>query len=77
MTTMVDYIPVGMRRGARVSWKTASGLNGSGEVISEIALDPWNVGHVLVAVDAPDGEEHRVIYCAVTWLTVVSEEIGA
>jgi hypothetical protein len=70
MTTMVENIPEGMKKGARVTWVTASGVNGGGEVISDITLDPWNVGHVLVAVDAAAGEEHRVIYCAVTWLKV-------
>lgn len=70
MTTMVDNLPEGMSRGARVTWVTASGVPGSGEIISDVTLDPWNVGHVSVAVDAKAGEEHRVIYCAVTWLSV-------
>ena len=70
MTTMVNNLPEGMQKGARVSWMTASGVHGSGEIISGITMDPWNVGHVLVAVDAAAGEEYRVIYCAVTWLTV-------
>ena len=71
MVTFVDSLPVGMQRGAKVTWVTASGVHGSGELISDIVMDPWNIGHVLVAVDAAAGEEHRVIYCAVTWLTVV------
>lgn len=54
-----------MIRGTHVNWTTASGLYGSGVVLSD-AQD----GHVFVAVDAPAGEEHRVIYCTVTWLTV-------
>lgn len=66
----IDNLPIGMQRGSRVTWTTASGVHGSGQIISDVTLDQWNVGHVLVAVDAAAGEEHRVIYCAVTWLTV-------
>lgn len=56
-----------MKKGTKVNWVTASGVHGSGILISD-----ETDGHVLVAVDAPQGEEHRVIYCTVTWLTAVS-----
>ncbi len=56
-----------MKKGLKVSWITASGVHGTGQLISD-ELD----GHVLVAVDAPIGEEHRVIYCTVTWLTAIA-----
>ncbi len=55
-----------MMMGSRVKWTTASGVSGSGELI----FDPLG-GHALVSVDAPAGEEHRVIYCALTWLTLI------
>ncbi|MFZ0311967.1 MAG: hypothetical protein WAL85_04585 [Candidatus Korobacteraceae bacterium] len=53
-----------LTKGTRVTWTTASNVHGSGACISD-----EQDGHVLVAVDAPQGEEHRVIYCTVTWLT--------
>lgn len=53
-----------MREGARVKWITASGVHGSGIVLAD-----EHGGHVPVAVDSPQGEEHRVIWCTVTWLT--------
>lgn len=55
-----------MKKGTKVNWLTASGVRGSGQLVSD-----ESEGHVFVAVDAPVGEEHRVIYCTVTWLTVV------
>lgn len=57
-----------LTKGTRVTWTTASGVHGSGEVLNDEA-DAAD-GHVFVAVDAPTGEEHRVIWCTVTWLTV-------
>lgn len=54
-----------MKKGTRVTWVTARGVHGNGEVLTD-ELD----GHVLVAVSADKGEEHRVIYCTVTWLNV-------
>lgn len=54
-----------MKKGTSVNWVTASGIKGSGLTISD-EID----GHILVAVDASPGEEHRVIYCAVTWLKI-------
>ena len=57
---------MGIGKGSRVKWTTASDVKGSGEVLT----DEEN-GHVYVAVDAPQGEEHRVIYCTVTWLTII------
>ena len=63
----------------KVTWTTASGVCGSGKVISvcpifegDASKGEPRIPHVLVAVDAPQGEEHRVIYCAETWLTAVS-----
>lgn len=53
-----------MWKDTKVEWVTASGVKGSGVTITN-----EDEGHVLVAVDAAPGEEHRVIYCAVTWLT--------
>jgi hypothetical protein len=52
-------------KATRVKWTTASNVHGSGMCISD-----EQDGHVLVVVDGPSGEEHRVIYCATTWLTV-------
>jgi hypothetical protein len=52
----------------RVNWTTTSQVHGSGVCISD-----EQDGHILVAVDAPQGDEHRVIYCTVTWLTAVSD----
>lgn len=62
-----------MDKGSRVKWKTAGGVEGSGLIISKPKTH-WlfpdsGVNHFLVAVDAPPGEEHRVIFCAETWLT--------
>lgn len=53
-----------MWKDTKVTWVTASGVHGSGIVVAD-DVD----GHVPVAVDAPPGEEHRMIWCAVTWLT--------
>jgi len=47
--------------GTRVKWITATSVHGSGMCICD-----EQHGHVLEAVDAPDGEAHRVIYCALT-----------
>ena len=58
-----------MKKGAKVKWVAADGVNGSGEVLTN-EVD----GHVLVAVDAPANREHRVIYCAVTWLTAAAKK---
>lgn len=55
-----------MRKGTKVTWTTASGVYGSGTVVAD-ELE----GHVPVAVDAEAGEEHRMIWCAVTWLFAV------
>ncbi len=55
-----------MMPGTKVTWITGAGVSGSGKVISCLDND-----HVLVAVDAAPNEEHRVIYCAETWLTKV------
>jgi hypothetical protein len=52
-----------MKKDTKVNWVTAGGVHGSGVVIADEVG-----GHVLVAVDAPAGEEHRVIWCTVTWL---------
>lgn len=52
--------------GRQVKWTTASGVNGSGQVVQD-----YDELHVLVAVDALVGEEHRVIFCTKTWLTKV------
>ena len=54
-----------MFKGQRVTWTTAGGVRGSGVVVI-----PESEGHVAVAVDAPAGEEHRMIWCAVTWLAL-------
>lgn len=61
-----------MKVGTKVKWITSKGVHGSGFVASE--QDPFNLGdsgdgHVCVVVDAEPGEEHRLIYCALTWLT--------
>jgi hypothetical protein len=53
-----------MKKGTAVKWITASGVHGSGITISD-----EQDAHILVAVDASIGEEHRVIYCTVTWLS--------
>ncbi len=55
--------PDHLARGTRVSW--AGGYTG-------VVFADLGDGHVLVAVDAGPNEEHRVIYCAVTWLTVIA-----
>lgn len=53
-----------MKKGTKVKWVTASGIHGTG-----VTIDNETNGHVPVAVDAPVGEEHRVIWCTITWLT--------
>lgn len=53
-----------MKKNTPVKWVTSLGVHGTGVVISD-EVD----GHVLVAVDNAQGEEHHVIYCTVTWLT--------
>ena len=60
-----------MKKSTNVTWVTASGVHGSGVVISD-----ESEGHVLVAVNAPQGEEHRVIYCTVTWLVAAKPFAG-
>ena len=57
--------PAPMRKGTAVTWITSSDVHGSGITITDEAD-----GHVQVAVDAPAGQEHRLIYCAVTWLRI-------
>lgn len=62
-----------MKKGTRVIWITAKGIHGSGVVIKCFMARAGQVppvNHYLVAVDADPGEEHRVIYCAETWLKV-------
>ena len=56
-----------LKLGDKVQWVTRSQVAGSGVLISEVGRD----GHCLVAVDGYPGEEHRVIWCAETWLTKV------
>ena len=58
---------MGIGKGSKVSWKTSIGFTGMGEVFT----DPDEYEHVLVSVNAPQGEEHRVIRCALTWLTLL------
>jgi hypothetical protein len=58
-----------VKKGTKVSWTTASGVKVGGVTVT----DEDEVGTVLVAVDAPQGEPHHVIHCAVTWLTPVPE----
>ncbi len=53
-----------MTKGTRVTWTTPDGA-GAGVTIND-EVD----GHILVAIDAPEGYAHSVIWCAVTWLTV-------
>lgn len=55
-----------MKKNTLVRWITSKGVHGSGVTISD-----ESEGHVQVAADEGDGEPHPVIYCAVTWLTVV------
>lgn len=57
-----------MKLGDKVKWITASGVHGSGIILP---LGTNEDLHAFVAVDAPLGEEHRVIYCTKTWLTVI------
>lgn len=57
---------MGIGNGSRVRWTTSTGATGSGSVFT----DPED-GHVLVSVDAASGEEHRVIRCALTWLSII------
>lgn len=59
-----------MKKGTKVAWTTASDVHETGEVIDNNLEE-----YVLVSVDAPPGEEHRVIYCAVSWLTKIGEEV--
>lgn len=61
-----------MIKGSRVRWTTAGGVKGSGVIVQvdEDGMHHW------VAVDAPAGEEHRVIYCAETWLTLIEVSGG-
>lgn len=54
----------------KVAWTTSSGIHGRGVVIRFDAIVN-DVPHYFVAVDAEPGEEHRVIYCAHTWITAV------
>ncbi|HEV3059762.1 MAG TPA: hypothetical protein VGY48_16035 [Vicinamibacterales bacterium] len=54
-----------MKKGTLVSWSTKDGNQGFGKVITD-----EDDGHVQVAVMS-DGEKHHVIWCTVTWLTVV------
>jgi hypothetical protein len=53
-----------MKIAQRVWWTKKDGTHGTGVTISG-----ESDGHILVAVDAPAGEHHPVIYCATTWLT--------
>ena len=55
-----------MKKGALVKWVgQTTGVAGHGVVISD-----EDDGHVLVAVLSDAGtDEHRVIFCTVTWLT--------
>ena len=53
-----------MKKDTKVEWITSSGVHGTGVVLADEVA-----GHVPVAVDAPTGEEHRMIWCTVTWLT--------
>lgn len=62
-----------MREGNKVTWVTASGVRGSGRLVSDVCPEGPLKDHAFVAVDAPPGEEHRVIFCATTWLSVVEE----
>lgn len=62
-----------MNNGDRVCWVTASGVHGSGKIVAESVSSLEPVRHWFVAVDANPGEEHRVIYCAETWLVPESE----
>lgn len=55
-----------MKKDTKVKWITASDVHGTGITIADEIE-----GHVLVAVDALAGEEHRVIWCTVTWLTAI------
>ena len=57
-----------MKKGTLVKWVGQStGKPGHGQTISD-----EEDGHVLVCVLSDTGtDEHRVIYCTVTWLTVV------
>lgn len=59
-----------MKIGSEVTWTTAAGATGSGLVIGN-AFTPNAIPHWLVAVDSAPGEEHRVIWCAETWLKEV------
>ena len=59
-----------MKVGSRVMWVTASSVRGSGEVI----MLQGDQKHAWIAVDAPPGEEHRVIYCTLTWLAIDDNE---
>jgi hypothetical protein len=65
-----------MNEGTRVTWTTSRKFTGSGTVISNEVPEGPTKGHVLVAKDAPVGEEHPVIYCATTWLTEQTEEVS-
>ena len=58
--------------GDLVKWTNSKGVQGSGMVIeTNVWAKNGQAPHVLVAVDADPGDEHRVIYCAETWLTLV------
>lgn len=61
-----------MTSGTRVSWTMPSGTKGCGQTITD-----ESGGHIQVAVDpesmlCSNHVMHVVIWCAVTWLTVVN-----
>lgn len=64
-----------MSEGTKVTWTTASGVAGSGRTISDECPEGPFKGHIIVAKDAAPGEEHPVIFCAVTWLTMQPEAL--
>ena len=55
-----------MKKSTKVTWQTKDGNTGFGITISD-----EEDGHILVAI-LTDGEKHHVIWCTVTWLTVVT-----
>lgn len=65
-----------MKKGKKVTWKIDAGTYSP--VGNGVTLSDEEDGHVIVAVNVLGSEQaplgyHPVIYCAVTWLTVVPE----
>jgi len=56
-----------IKTATKVKWVTASGVHRTGVAVADEDV----AERILVAVDAPPGEEHRVIWCEVSSLSPI------